>query len=185
MGGLDARWMLSETPALAARVLSLTTIGTPHHGSPIADFVVAGGQPVLATILEHLRLDIHGIGDLTTSACRKFNDSVKDPIGVRCFSVAGRFNPPTMLKAPLGLLGPFQRLIFKTEQDNDGLVSVKSARFGANADRWDYLGEWEANHFRLINWGENFVPTPAELGDDSIIEKYKTLVATVTAKCLE
>src|SRR5580692_5158273 len=41
MGGLDSRWMIS--PVNAARiqspVRSLTTIGTPHRGSLIADLV--------------------------------------------------------------------------------------------------------------------------------------------------
>src|SRR5437763_959212 len=36
MGGLDARYMISRLD-MADRVLSLTTIGTPHRGSPIAD----------------------------------------------------------------------------------------------------------------------------------------------------
>jgi triacylglycerol lipase len=36
MGGLDSRFMLSPANLdhLAAHVASLTTISTPHHGSP-------------------------------------------------------------------------------------------------------------------------------------------------------
>ena len=37
MGGLDARQLLAD-PAWSGRVLSLTTIGTPHLGSALADF---------------------------------------------------------------------------------------------------------------------------------------------------
>ncbi len=36
MGGLDARFAISSL-GLAPRVASLTTIGTPHHGTPLAD----------------------------------------------------------------------------------------------------------------------------------------------------
>jgi triacylglycerol lipase len=36
MGGLDARYAISRL-GLDARVASLTTIGTPHRGTPIAD----------------------------------------------------------------------------------------------------------------------------------------------------
>jgi triacylglycerol lipase len=179
MGGLDARFMLHRDPELTSRVKTLTTIGTPHHGSPIADLVVAGGHPLLARFLARLGVDIHGIGDLTTEACRRFNGNIGDPPGVRCFSIAGRFDPPTILGAPLGVLAITYTLIRNREDDNDGLVSVESAKFGADPVNWKYLGAWEANHFRLINWGANFVPTPAELADESIAEKYKALVATI------
>jgi triacylglycerol esterase/lipase EstA (alpha/beta hydrolase family) len=37
MGRLDARYLISKL-GMADRVLSLTTIGAPHHGSPIADW---------------------------------------------------------------------------------------------------------------------------------------------------
>src|SRR5262249_21527275 len=37
MGGLDSRYMISRL-GMADRVLSLTTIGTPHRGSPFADW---------------------------------------------------------------------------------------------------------------------------------------------------
>src|SRR5580658_8847759 len=41
MGGLDARCLLAQNLAgLAGRVVSLSTISTPHHGSPVADMLV-------------------------------------------------------------------------------------------------------------------------------------------------
>src|SRR5262252_6205372 len=52
MGGLDSRFLIAKL-GLANRVLSLTTIGTPHHGSPIADLVVRGTNPVLNKFMEH------------------------------------------------------------------------------------------------------------------------------------
>src|SRR5580704_1011547 len=41
MGGLDSRWMLSPAnpDRIQAPIRSLTTISTPHRGSPIADIV--------------------------------------------------------------------------------------------------------------------------------------------------
>src|SRR5713101_2070415 len=39
MGGLDSRYLISRLD-MAPRVLSLTTIGTPHRGSPFADWGV-------------------------------------------------------------------------------------------------------------------------------------------------
>ncbi|MGH7598256.1 MAG: esterase/lipase family protein, partial [bacterium] len=43
MGGLDGRFILSPANPdhIAARIASLTTISTPHHGSPIADLIAA------------------------------------------------------------------------------------------------------------------------------------------------
>ena len=41
MGGLDSRFLITHLqPEEDNRVLSLTTIGSPHHGSPIADLIV-------------------------------------------------------------------------------------------------------------------------------------------------
>ena len=39
MGGLDSRHMITHLE-MAVRVLSLTTVGTPHRGSPFADLGV-------------------------------------------------------------------------------------------------------------------------------------------------
>src|ERR1700761_8304002 len=41
MGGLDSRWMLSPVnpDRIQSSIRSLTTISTPHRGSPIADIV--------------------------------------------------------------------------------------------------------------------------------------------------
>ncbi|HJZ79408.1 MAG TPA: hypothetical protein VKD91_03655 [Pyrinomonadaceae bacterium] len=178
MGGLDSRFMISKL-GMADRVLSLTTIGTPHHGSPIADLVVQGTNPVLNNFMEHLGVDVKAVFDLTTESCRKFNNDVADASGVRYFSIAGQFDPHRILGAPQGLLGLTHKIVAKTEQSNDGVVSVGSATMSERPG-WVALDAWSANHFRLINWGENIAPTPLELADDSIIEKYRTLAKQIT-----
>src|SRR5262245_2215715 len=59
MGGLDARYALNRNLAgLAARVASLSTIGTPHGGSPIADLIVGpmpGGDELRRRIYRAVR----------------------------------------------------------------------------------------------------------------------------------
>ena len=169
MGGLDSRFMISKL-GMAGQVLSLTTIGTPHHGSPIADIVVKGSNPVLNKFVEHLGVDIKGVFDLTSDACRKFNDSIPDAPSVRYFSTGGQFEPHRVLGVPQGLLGLTHEIIAKTETHNDGLVSVASATMARAG--WQALEPWKANHYRLINWGENIAPTPLELLDNSIVQKY-------------
>jgi len=178
MGGLDARFMISKL-GMADRVLSLTTIGTPHHGSPIADIFIAGTEPVLSHVLEHLGIDIKGASDLTTGAARRFNNDVADAPGVRYSSIAGRFEPPRLFNEPLGLLGFTHDIIMQTEGPGDGLVSVQSATMTERPDTWESLEVWEANHFREINWATDIVSPPSELLSTAIVEKYKTLAARV------
>lgn len=178
LGGLDSRFMISKL-GMADRVLSLTTIGTPHHGTPIADILVNGNEPILNRSMDDLGVDVKGLLDITTDALRRFNDEVPDADGVRYFSIGGRFSPPRILGVPQGLFGLTHDIIARTEQDNDGLVSVASATMGRPA--WTPLDDWEENHPREVNWGVNLVPTPHELADSSIIEKYRTLANQITA----
>ena len=175
LGGLDSRFMISKL-GMADRVLSLTTIGTPHHGSPIADIVVSGVNPILNEFMNHLGVDVQAVRDLTTDACRRFNDEVRDADGIQYFSIGGQFAPPRILETPLGLT---HDIIASTQQSNDGLVSVASATMGRPA--WTPLDAWETSHFRMINWGTNLVPTPLELADSSIVEKYRTLANQLSA----
>jgi len=178
MGGLDARYMISKL-GMADRVWSLTTIVTPHHGSPIADLVHQHTHPAVNKFVEHLGIDVKGAFDLTTGACRQFNLDVLDSPGIAYFSIAGQFEPPRIFKKPHGLLGLTHDLIQQREQGNDGLVSVNSATLAERSDSWISLGVWEANHFRIVNWGTDIFLTPPELIDHIIEEKYRSLVTQV------
>jgi triacylglycerol lipase len=178
MGGLDSRFMISKLE-MANRVHSLTTIGTPHHGSPIADLIVNDVDAALSEFMEHLGVDVQGLLDLTTDACRRFNEQVADANGIHYFSIAGQYTPSRTAGIAHGLLGPTHDIIAKTEFNNDGLVSITSATMGRPA--WTALDAWEANHFRLVNWGANIFPSLLELGDTSIIEKYRNLAQRIAA----
>jgi triacylglycerol lipase len=141
MGGLDARMLLSD-PAWARRVLSLTTIGTPHLGSSIADFAqIKAGR--IYGLLSRLGIDHRGFLDVTRRNARQFHQKVGVPRGVPCFSIAG--NP-----APEDVCWPLHRLhaaLSELEGPNDGLVSVESAlAFGKP------LPEWPVDHLRQMNW---------------------------------
>src|SRR5262245_23438272 len=87
MGGLDARLLLSDR-AWSRRVLSLTTIGTPHLGTSIADFAqIRAGR--IYRVLSRLGIDHCGFLDVTRRNARQFHHRVKAPRGVPCFSIAG------------------------------------------------------------------------------------------------
>jgi triacylglycerol lipase len=179
MGGLDARFMISKL-GMAKRILSLTTIATPHHGSPIANAVVKATEPGLTQLLGSLGVDVKATLDLTTDACEQRNKEVLDEAGIAYFSIAGRYKPRKvfiLFGKSRGLLGPLYDLIAKTENENDGVVSVWSATMGRPA--WTHLDTWNVNHLREINWGTNGVPSPAELNDFSIVEKYRGLAKQI------
>jgi triacylglycerol lipase len=141
MGGLDARYMISRL-GMAGRVLSLTTIGTPHRGSPFADWGMRQFGRFVKPLFRLVGLPDQAFYDLTTEGCRAFNEEVPDAPGVRYFSVAGRCSAPWL---GLEWLLP-HAVIHGVEGPNDGLVSVASASHGEHTE------VWEGDHLSLINW---------------------------------
>jgi triacylglycerol lipase len=150
MGGLDARFMISRL-GMADRVLSLTTIGTPHHGSPFADWGIRRLEWVAKPVFQFLGMPDQAFYDLTTDGCRAFNADVHDVTTVRYFSVAGRCSLAWL--SPEWLIP--HEVIRRAEGPNDGLVSVASATWGEQHDVWD------GDHVSLINWPN---PTALSLG---------------------
>jgi triacylglycerol lipase len=141
MGGLDARELIAD-PAWEGRVLSLTTIATPHLGSSIADFAkLRVGR--IYSLLEKLGIEHRGFLDVTPGAAAEFNRRAPLPDRLPVFSVAG--DPP-----PEEVCWPLRRLhaaLDELEGPNDGLVSVASATaFGRP------LPSWPVDHLRQMNW---------------------------------
>jgi triacylglycerol lipase len=156
MGGLDSRYMISQLQ-MGHRVLSLTTLGTPHRGTPFADWGVSRFERFLSPILDRLGIPAQAFRDLTTDKCRQFNEQVNDVSSVRYFSVAGRHeagwhSPAWQLSHPI---------VTQAEGPNDGLVSVASATYGESCEVWD------GDHFSLINWGNPFAGRNASVKDRS------------------
>jgi triacylglycerol lipase len=167
MGGLDARMLLSD-PDWSHRVLSLTTIGTPHLGSSIADFAqIKAGR--IYRLLSRLGIDHRGFLDVTRRNAGKFHRRVVAPRGLPCFSIAG--NP-----AAEDVCWPLQRLhaaLRELEGPNDGLVSVESAlAFGTP------LPEWPVDHLRQMNW---LVAEAETRGCAVPMEYYEQAVANLAA----
>lgn len=54
MGGLDARYLVAALGG-AKHVASITTVGTPHHGSHIADLAIKFSDMAKVTHSTHKR----------------------------------------------------------------------------------------------------------------------------------
>src|SRR5205085_11719732 len=93
MGGLDARYAVAKL-GLDGQVLSVTTVGTPHRGSPVADWVASRFGRVMAPVLRGLGIPSDALDDLRTDRCARFNEDVADAPGVRYQSVAGVVRRP-------------------------------------------------------------------------------------------
>ncbi len=147
MGGLDARYAIARL-GLGARVASLTTIGTPHLGTPLADAGTRLGERLgLRRALDLLGVGLDAFYDLTTARMAEFNRAVPDVRGVAYASVVGVARErgrthPLLLPGYLYLRG--------LAGENDGVVPAASQRWG------EVLFEIEADHWAQIGWSEHF-----------------------------
>src|SRR5262249_31410157 len=72
MGGLDSRYMITHL-GMANRVLTLTTLGTPHRGTSYIDWLVKRFGSFARPVLDTFRIPAQGFRDLTTTSCSEFN----------------------------------------------------------------------------------------------------------------
>ncbi len=135
------------------QIASVTTISTPHEGSPFADWGVEN-LPHVIPIAQKLGLDLSALADLRTDKCREFNSSTEVinfekecEKNIMFQSYAGRQDFWSIFDA----LKLSFYIIEKKEGDNDGLVSVESAKWRDsyfkgvmdNADHLNELGWWD------------------------------------------
>ncbi|KAI0080365.1 alpha/beta-hydrolase, partial [Panus rudis PR-1116 ss-1] len=148
-GGLDCRYLITHLKTRRFRVLSLTTISCPHHGSSMVDYLfTALGRKRMQTVSSLLNWLPIGDGDgnafefLTTTNMRRFNEETPNDPDVKYFSWGAMYEP--------GLLDPWRwshSIIKENEGPNDGVVSVQSAHWGT------YLGTLEdVGHSNLTGW---------------------------------
>ena len=156
MGGLDARFLVARkiSPA-ASQVKSITAIGTPHNGSPVATLLnrlnlLDGLSPLAAlfprvdSILDELKTKLNALHDLSTEAAVSFNAQCPDQPGVNYHEVVGlsrAASPHTSLpfRLPFGFLQSHGL-------DSDGVVPVSSATRPGR----DPLESWPGDHADLV-----------------------------------
>lgn len=143
LGGLDARYALAHL-GLAAKVRALVTIGTPHHGTPLADLAVGGPIGLARKAIAAVGMPLHALDWLSTTALARFNEQVRDVAGVRYACVVGGIREAG---TPISLaLAPAHAYLRRVAGPNDGLVPIASQYWG------ETLIEIEADHFEQVGW---------------------------------
>lgn len=188
MGGLDSRYLLSPVTGkqLTAPVRSLTTISTPHQGSPIADLIdkpldlqpfphlpfSPAGNP-LELALNELGISLDGLRDLTTAACQAFSAKYTNSPSVAYFSVAGSGRPGFAPTASVFLL--FHHYILaRTGKANDGLVSIDSAVWGTFDP-----ATWPADHLEEVGYNLDNPISPAAFPHLAHFDRIVANIATL------
>lgn len=157
MGGLDARHMIVDH-GMAPRVASVTTIGTPHLGTTLADHVIDHGGFLLKEGLRPI-LNLDGFDDLRTGPCEEFNrraehEEATNDVVYRTFASTEEL---PLVFAPLI---PSWIFIRDNEGPNDGLVSLTSQSWkkelvANNGDR-KLISQNEfplpADHLNEVGW---------------------------------
>jgi len=147
MGGLDARYAIARL-GLGGKVASLTTVGTPHLGTPIADLGagLAGRARVLGA-LAGVGIDVSAFQDLTTARMAAFNAAVPDQRGVTYGSVVG---VAPNLREVNPLLLPTWLWLGERSGESDGVVPATSQRWG------EVVRTIAADHWAQIGWSKGF-----------------------------
>ena len=154
MGGLDARNLIASNHrglAEPGRIASLTTLATPHQGSPIADLLVGRERGFFSFItnpikqlLGKLPLDLGALKDLTAENARAIPDITKiGHIRYRSYAATGRREGAATAR----LLLPLHDIVFEETkgQPNDGVVALNSARFGEFQ-----APPWPCDHLQMV-----------------------------------
>ena len=152
-GGLDARYVIS-TLGMEDYVASLTTVGTPHRGSQVADEAQKLSDSLYRKVAAYMDKSFHKLGDenpdfynacheFTSEYAEKFNRENPDSGKVYYQSytsvMSGMFS--------FGILA-FTYLILRKYGRNDGLVTVESAKWG------EFRKVYEPVHHRGVSHGD-------------------------------
>jgi triacylglycerol lipase len=152
MGGLDARYAIAKL-GLADKIASLVTIGTPHHGTPLADLGQIGAALTARALVKRLGLSSDSLDWLTPAKMATFNVEIADDPRVAYASVVCRAGQRLWSRNPL--LSASHAYVRKVAGTNDGLVPAWSQRWGRmlceiQADHWAQIGWFSSNDARPI-----------------------------------
>lgn len=155
MGGLDSRTLIARNlHGLSApgRIASLTTLSTPHRGSPVAD-LLAGPRPDgprrlvydgISQALGLLGIPTGALANLTTESASRVPDAAQTHphIRYRSYFASGR---PGLLPTCFALAPTHHYVHSVTGQANDGVVALDSARYGEFQQPF-----WQCDHADMV-----------------------------------
>jgi len=187
MGGLDARHMIVDL-GMADKVASLTTIGTPHRGTVLADHVLSHGGVLLMDVLKRVT-NVDGFADLTITKCEEFNRRAEDSearneVAYQTYASAEDFR---RVFAPLI---PSWLFINEHAGQNDGLVPFTSQQWteeliASDGQRKKVLRKefpFPADHLNQVGWWD---PQEAILGFTSVLKQAANYEARIKNVYLE
>lgn len=157
MGGLDARHMIVDMQ-MADKVASLTTIGSPHLGTILADHVLDEGGVFLIAALRQI-VNLEGFQDLRVTVCEQFNRRAEDE-EARNGVFYQTYASSEELKLVFLPLVPSWIFIQEHEGRNDGLVSFRTQQWkkeltANDASRKPIMQKefpFPADHLNEVGW---------------------------------
>lgn len=154
MGGLDCRYMIVHL-GMAPRVASLTTISTPHYGTPISDVALGvlpgNAQQVIDNLLNVFNWDFDFVLNTSSDYMQNvFNPTTPDDPRVYYQSWAGQADPFKQTGARVRLIMvPFWGIIAAQAGANDSMIPVSSAQWG------NFRGVINADHQAQVGFYDN------------------------------
>ncbi len=196
MGGLDARHMIVNED-MADKVISLTTIGTPHLGTSTSDRSVDLG---FETVIKGFRMfiNLEGFRDLTTRACREFNEHARNSEATNDVI----YQTYASYQDRQQVFLPFHKswdLINKVEGLSDGLVPFSSQKwtdqlvadngvvkiirqqiFPFRAGHLEQIGWWNLNKVLKSGWWNMGVLREKNTHEEQIKQVYLKIAKEIT-----
>lgn len=157
-GGLEARYMISHL-GMADYVASLTTLSTPHRGTPIGEFIIEdageGGRVIATAVANAVGLILgdrepdsdRAVFQLTPEYLESFNTATPNHPEVYYLSYASRLGNdyPSLLYRTIG------EAVYDVAGPNDGFVPVESAQWGEYGGLINTLYDYEGlSHSDII-----------------------------------
>lgn len=181
-GGLDARYAISKLQ-MGPYVASLTTMNTPHRGCRFVDYACRLPDGLYRFVASCFDRTFRKLGDqnpdfytathqFSTAESRQFNQQVIDVPEVYYQSYTSRMSRPwshLLLSIPYCMIRPL-------EGDNDGLVSVESAKWG------EFQGVFSNARTRGISHGDIIDLKREDYQGFDVVETYVQIVSKLKEK---
>lgn len=182
-GGLEAR-MVASALGMGGQIASITTIGTPHRGSKTIDKLLKAPNSLFniasfavdnwSGLIGDTKPNFYAVcKDFSTDYAETFNRQNPDVPGVYYQSFAG------VMRTPLSdiNLSTANFVVKMIEGDNDGLVSVDSARWGESFTLLTGRTNRGVSHFDEIDFRRSpFSSKRNGAGVADICDVYKAIV---------